>query len=89
MSNNYLVSALSKISYFLNLNEFTVGFILVSVATSLPEMFVGVMSALSGTPEFSLGNVIGANIINLTIVIGISAVLAKKLTIESKIVKKT
>lgn len=88
MSNTFLVKALAKISYFLNLNEFTIGFILVSVATSLPEIFVGVMSAVSGTPEFSIGNVIGSNILDLTLVIGIAALLAKTINIESKIIKR-
>jgi len=87
-SNNFLVKSLSKISYFLNLNEFTIGFILVSVATSLPEIFVGVMSAVSGIPEFSIGNVIGSNIIDLTLVIGVAVLLAQKITIESKIIKR-
>ncbi len=87
-SNNYLVKSLTKISYFLNLNEFTIGFILVSVATSLPEIFVGIMSALNKTPQFSVGNVIGSNIIDLTLVIGVTVLLAKRVTIESKIIKK-
>lgn len=87
-SNSFLVKSLSKISYFLNLNEFTIGFILVSIATSLPEIFVGVMSAFNGTPEFSIGNVIGSNILDLTLVIGIAAILAKRINIESKIIRK-
>lgn len=88
MSNSFLVKSLSKISYFLNLNEFTIGFILVSVATSLPEIFVGIMSAINGVPQFSIGNVIGSNILDLTLVIGIAAILAKTINIESKIIKK-
>ncbi|MBT3720907.1 sodium:calcium antiporter, partial [archaeon] len=88
LSNNFLVKSLSKISYFLNLNEFTIGFILVSLATSLPEIFVGVMSAINGIPEFSIGNVIGSNILDLTLVIGIAALLAKTIHIDSKIIRK-
>mgnify|MGYP006425995999 CR=1 FL=1 len=87
-SNNALVKSLSKISYFFNLSEFIIGFILVSVATSLPEIFVGVMSAINGIPEFAIGNVIGSNIIDLTLVIGVAVLLAKKINIESKIIKK-
>ena len=67
-SNNFLVKSLAKISFFLKLNEFTIGFILVAIGTSLPEIFVGVMSAFNGTPEFSVGNVIGSNILDLTLV---------------------
>lgn len=87
-SNSFLVKSLAKISYFLKLNEFTIGFIIMSLATSLPELFVGIMSALSGTPEFAIGNVIGSNILDLTLVIGIAALLAKNINIESKIIRK-
>jgi cation:H+ antiporter len=87
-SSVYLVKSLSKLSYFFRLNEFTIGFILVAVATSLPEAFLGVISALTGKPSFSVGNVIGSNIIDLTLITGIGILLAKKITIESKIIKK-
>ena len=87
-SNSFLVKSLAKISYFLKLNEFTIGFIIMSLATSLPELFVGIMSALSGTPAFAVGNVIGSNILDLTLVIGIAALLAKNIKIESKIIRK-
>ncbi len=87
-SNNYLIKSLAKISYFLKLTEFTIGFILVAIGTSLPEMFVGVMSALEGVPSFSVGNVIGSNILDLTLVIGVAALLAKNINIESKIVRR-
>lgn len=86
-SNNLLVKALAKISYFFRLTEFTIGFIIVSVGTSLPELFVGIVSALEGTPAFSVGNVIGSNILDLTLVVGIAVLLAKNITIESKIIK--
>ncbi len=87
-SSTYLVKSLAKISSFLKFNEFTIGFILVAVATSLPETFIGIMSALDGVPEFSMGNVIGSNIIDLTLITGIGAVLARKMNIESRIIKK-
>jgi cation:H+ antiporter len=69
-------------------NEFAVGFIVVAVSTSLPELFVGVTSAFSGTNELALGNVIGANIINLTLIIGIVALISKNIRIRSKVIRK-
>ncbi|NTV23823.1 MAG: sodium:calcium antiporter, partial [Nanoarchaeota archaeon] len=82
-----LVKSLAKIATFLKINEFTIAFILVAIATSLPETFIGIMSALEGVPAFSIGNVIGSNIIDLTLIAGIGAVLAKKLKVESRIIK--
>lgn len=84
VSGSYLVKYLSKIATYLRINEFAISFILVALSTSVPELFVGVTSALEGTPELSLGNVIGANIVNLTIVIGIPVLLARNIKVSTK-----
>jgi len=87
-SSTFVVRSLSRIAEYFRINEFAVGFIVVAVSTSLPELFVGVTSAFSGNNELALGNVIGANIINLTLIIGIAALLAKGIRIRSKVIKK-
>ena len=48
---------------------FTVATLLLALSTSVPELFVGVTSALGGSPALSLGNIVGANIANLSSVI--------------------
>ena len=53
-----------------------------------PEVFVGITSALSGRPELALGTVIGSNILDLTIVIGVVTLLSRGVKIKSKIIKK-
>lgn len=87
-SSGFLVRALIKIASFMKLNEFAIGFIIMSVSTSLPELFVGIMAAFNKTPSFSLGNVIGSNILDMTFVVGIVAVLANGIKIKSKIIKR-
>ena len=87
-SSTFVVKSLAKISYYLKLNEFTIGFILVAVATSIPETFIGIMSALDNIPILSVGNVLGSNIIDLTLITGIGALLARKISVESKIIRK-
>ncbi|MFH1307988.1 MAG: hypothetical protein ABIH72_03990 [archaeon] len=77
VSGIYLVKSLTKISHFLRISEFTAAFIIIAVATSLPELFVGISSALQGTPAISLGNVIGANILDITIITGIFVLLGR------------
>ncbi|OIO61191.1 hypothetical protein COY26_04905 [Candidatus Woesearchaeota archaeon CG_4_10_14_0_2_um_filter_33_10] len=84
ISGTLLVKTLAKIAAFLKLSEFVVGFIIMAFATSIPELFVGITSALTKNPALALGNVIGANIINLTLVIGIAILLGKGIKIESK-----
>ncbi|MBS1267200.1 MAG: Sodium/calcium exchanger MaX1 [Candidatus Woesearchaeota archaeon] len=87
-SSSLLVRALSKISAFVGLNEFAIGFIIMAISTSLPELFVGITSGIENNSALALGNVIGSNILDLTIVIGIVTLLARGIKIKSKLIKK-
>ena len=84
VSGSIIVRSLSKIASFLHLSEYVVGFILLAFATSLPELFVGISSAINKNPSIIVGTVIGSNIANLTIIIGIPVLLARGITIQSK-----
>jgi len=83
-----LVKSLKKISKFLKIPEFTAAFIIMAVATSLPELFVGISSALAKNPELSLGNILGAGLLNLTLIIGIFTIVSKKLPVKTIQLKK-
>jgi len=83
-----VVDALAKISAFFKWSEFLVAFILMGFMTSVPELFVGVTSALNKTANLSLGNLIGANIVNLTLVMGLAAILSRGIKIETSIAKR-
>ena len=87
-SGTWLVQALIRISQFLRWTEFFVSFILMAFATSVPEFFVGITSAIHKVPEVSLGNIIGANVINLTLVVGIGAIMARGLDLETSVAKR-
>lgn len=76
VSSGVLVSSLVFISRFLQISEYAVSFVLMALATSLPEFFVGISSALSDKPQISFGNIVGANIINVTLAIGLVAIFA-------------
>lgn len=88
VSGHYVVKSLIKIARYYGLREFVVGFILVAITTSIPELFVGVLSALSKIPALSFGNVVGANIVDLTLVVGTTALLGKRIKIENEIEKR-
>jgi len=87
-SGSFFIRSLSRIASFLRMSEFVVSFIIVGFATSIPELFVGISAALAGNPSLSLGNVIGSNIANLTIILGIPVLLARRMKIESKIMRR-
>jgi len=57
-------------------------------ATSLPELFVGITSAISKKPELIIGTIVGSNIIALTVMIGLGALLGKGLDIKGKVLRK-
>lgn len=88
ISGSLLVKSLSKIATFLRLSEYVIGFILLAFATSLPEFFVGISSALNKNGSLILGTIMGSNIANLTIIIGIPILLARGIKIQSKKTKK-
>ncbi len=80
----YLVSSIKKLCGYLRISEFLSGFIILAIGTSIPELFVGISSAINKSTSISLGNVIGANIANVTFVIGIPILLANGLKIKSR-----
>jgi len=65
------------ISKGLGLSEMAAGFVLLSVVTSLPELSVSALAAISGEGGLSVGNVLGSNVANLTIIIGLAIFLGK------------
>ena len=65
-----------KLAKFFRIGEMTVGFILLSVSTSLPELAVAVVSTPAGQGSISIGNVIGSNIADILVVIGACAMIA-------------
>lgn len=83
-----LVKSLTRLARFLQISEYILAFILMSFATSVPELFVGLSSAIENIPRLSLGNIIGANFINITLIIGLIVFLNKGIKIESKVSQK-
>jgi len=76
-SGNFLVGVLNKTAKFLGWKEFVVAFFLMAFATSIPNFFVGIVSAINKIPELSFGDIVGANIIDLALVMGIAALISK------------
>lgn len=74
-SGSILVRSMSALSRIFGVSEYATAFILMAGATSLPELFIGISSAVSGMPELSLGNILGANVLNMTLVLGVTALI--------------
>ncbi len=76
IGGEFLVRASVALSFRLKLSKMVIGLTVVSFATSLPELLVSVQAALDGYSSISLGNVIGSNIANIGLVLGITAFIA-------------
>lgn len=89
-SSKWLVRALSRIALFLQMKEFVVAFFLMAFAASIPNLFVGIISALNKIPELSFGDVVGGNIVDLSLMIGLAALISKGgLTANSRTVQRS
>jgi len=76
IGGEFLVRSSVGLSFKLNLSKLIIGMTVVSFATSAPELLVSLQAALDGAPDLALGNVIGSNIANIALVLGITAVIA-------------
>ncbi len=88
-SGMWVVRALIRIAQFLKLREFIVASFLMAFATSLPELFVGITSAVAGKPELPFGVIIGSNIVALTVMVALGALLGKNLHVKGKVLQKS
>ena len=71
-----LVNASISISNKLNINRLIIGFTIVSLATSLPELFVTLQASMQNYHDYAIGNIIGSNISNISLVLGIIAIIS-------------
>lgn len=87
-SGSLLVKTLTKIASFLGLSAYVLSFILMAFACSIPEIFVGITSALNRTPIISLGNVFGSNILKLTLGIGLVVLFSRGVKVKTLTARK-
>lgn len=76
VGGDYLVRGSSSIALRLHLSPLVVGLTIVAFGTSAPELLISIQSALKGSPDIVMGNVIGSNICNLALVLGLTAVIS-------------
>ena len=84
---NYLVDGSSSIAKKFGLSEFIIGLTIVGIGTSSPEMVVSFMSAFQGKADMAIGNIVGSNVFNTLMILGITALISP-LTITRSNLKK-
>ncbi len=85
-----VMKSLTNIGKFLGLKEFVIAFFIMALAASLPNLFVDLNASLQHKPEIAFGDIIGGNLVDLTIVLAIAAFFSKKgLSAKSDMVQKS
>ena len=82
----FLVRGASRIAAVLRISPLIIGLTIVAYGTSAPEMFVSVMSSFSGQSDIAMGNVVGSNICNVLLILGLSA-LVTPLVVTKQIIR--
>ncbi|MBD8511180.1 calcium/sodium antiporter [Photobacterium sp. WH24] len=72
---------------YLGMPPLLIGMVIVGFGTSAPEMVVSAMASIDGKPELALGNALGSNIVNIGLILGITAIIAP-IAVQSNIIRK-
>ena len=81
-ASDWFVDAAEKIGLSLGVSPFIIGVTIVAFGTSLPELATSIAAVHSGSSEIVIGNVIGSNITNILLVLGITAIVGKRITMN-------
>jgi cation:H+ antiporter len=77
LAGKWLIDALIRMGVCLKLKEFVLAFFVMGIGATLPNLIIGVVSAMHKIPELSFGDVIGGNIFDISIVLGLSALISR------------
>lgn len=82
-----LTEGASSLARRMGVPEIVIGLTIVAAGTSAPELFVSLVSALKGTPDLAVGNVVGSNILNAMLIVGCAAMVAPMTISRSTVCK--
>lgn len=72
---DWLVDGAKAIASRMGVSELVIGLTIVSIGTSLPELIVNILASINDTPELAIGNVLGSNIANVLLILGLTAIV--------------
>lgn len=72
---DFLVDGSSNLAKKFHIPEIIIGLTIVSIGTSMPELFVSITSAMEGYSDMAMGNIIGSNVCNLLLILGLSTII--------------
>lgn len=75
-SADWLTNGAVGLTTKLGISQIVIGLTIVAIGTSMPEFFVSIVSAIKGTPDLAVGNIVGSNIFNVLLIVGVAATVA-------------
>lgn len=84
---NWLVDGSSSIAKRFGISEFVIGLTIVGIGTSTPEMVVSFLSSFQGKADMAIGNIVGSNIFNTVMILGVTALIAPLAITKSNLKK--
>ncbi len=85
-ASDLFTESAETIGTWLRLPPFVIGVTIVAIGTSLPELASSITSVIKGSSEIVIGNVVGSNIANIFLVLGVTAIIARKLNITYELI---
>lgn len=86
-SSDLFIEGAANVAIHLNISPLVIGVVILGFGTSLPEIIVSILASFQGNPELAIGNVIGSNITNIGLVLGVTAIISPVI-VSSSILKR-
>jgi len=86
-ASDWFVDAAERIGLSFGIPPFVIGVTIIAFGTSLPELASSIAAVLAGEPEIVIGNVVGSNITNVALILGVVAIVGKKIQLEKDLMK--
>jgi len=77
-AGNWVIAGTARLAKFFGLKEFVVAFFIMALAATLPNLFLAIMAVANGIPELSLGDILGGNVVDMTLAVALAAFFSKK-----------
>jgi cation:H+ antiporter len=84
-----LIFGISNYSRKFGISEFLVGFLVLAIGTSLPDLVASLMGGMAGSSGIIVGTILGGSVISITLVLGVMVIAAKKLNVKSRLLGKS
>lgn len=83
---DWLLGSAEKIGVVIGLSPFIIGVLIVGLGTSFPELIAAMVAIIEGVPQIVVANAVGSNIANILLIVGVSAIVGKRLVVTKSLI---